>query len=493
MSIKSVYDELAKNRQSYEDRAELSAEVTSPSLFPIDNFSANDGYKSNYVQALGSSGVNALASKLVFSLMPPQGRFFRMSPDSAALGEITGGSADAKAQVYATLSQGEERVLKEIEAQKIRTKFYEVLKYLIVSGNVLIEKIEGKGIKTHSLRNYVVRRGTDNEVVKIILKEVIDSANPPEALEALVNPENKEDKFLYTMYEFVEKKWVRTQEFEDDVVGIEKTWSDVTKLPVKVLGWSFLNNEDFARSYIDEFVGFLVQYNKQTEILLEGAFAQAKIVYTVNPLGVTRKKDLDSAGHLDIIDGKADDVATIQSNKNFDMQPLMGMREETKRDIGKKFLDNGSVQRDAERVTAEEIQTMSRELETTLAGSFSLLSVDLLLTIVRWIMIEVDIEDMGDDVEITVGLDALSRNRQAELLMQYVSAVHNLQYQDYLNEGEIVQRLATFMGVNSVDLNLTPNQVQQKRTQAAQAAQAQQMSMSGADTVGKQAVQQGEQ
>jgi len=495
MSLKSQYELIAKDRKAYEDRAEKNAEVSLQSIFPIESFTANDGYKTNYAQAVGGTGVTALASKLVFSLIPPQGRFFRMSPDADALNELSGGNQNAKSEVYSILSQGEAKVLKEIENQNIRTSAYEVLKALIVTGNVLMEKLPNNGIKVHSLRNYVVERGTDGEPVKIILKELISPYNPPKELESFVDvPEegvDPEDLELFTGYIYAEGKWTMTQELEEEVVGKEVTYKDTKKLPVKPLGWSFVNNEDFARAYIDEFLGFLIQFNKSSEIMVEGSFASAKVVYTVNPLGVTRKKDVAGASNLDIIDGKADDVTAIQTMKGNDMSMVMRFREEIRREIGKRFLDNSAIQRDAERVTAEEIQVMAKELETTLSGTFSLLSVDLLRTIVIWIMDELNIES-GDGVgiDITVGLDALSRSREADLLMQYVSAIYQLQYQDYLNESEIVSRLSKYMGVNSVDLNLSPDEVKNKRQEAAQAAQAQQLSMSRANELGNQSVQQ---
>jgi len=488
--IKSQYDKLLDIRTPYEDRAEDYAKVTLPFIFPSDTTNGSTDLEDNLVQSLGGMGVNSLASKLVLSLLPPQGRFFRLQPSSAeALNELTGGDADAKAEIVSILSEGEEQVIGEIERQDIRTAFYTIMRTLIIVGNILVEKKEKSGIKLHTLRNYVIERDSRQKPIDIIIKEVIHKNNLPDVIADYTNDSEKTEFDLYTRFKYEEGKWTRTQEIEGEEVGQEATYDD-DNCPVKALGWNFLPDADYARSYVEDIVGDLIQYQKCTELFVEGSMGNAKQIWTVNPMGQTRKNDVTNASNLDVIDGKAEDVTVIRSDKTYDMSLLANYREELRRSIGKAFLDTGSVQRDAERVTAQEIQMMVRELETGLAGTFSLLANDLLLTIVKWIIDELGIEAGNDvDIKITVGVDALSRNKQADNLMQFVNAIHTLRYNDYLSEAEIVQRLANYMGINSVNLIHTPNEVKQKRSQAAQAAQAQQAGMSQAQQAGQQVPQ----
>ena len=487
--IKQDYDKFSDKRTPYEDRAETYAKVTLPFIFPEESSNGSTDLEDNLVQSLGGMGVNSLASKLVLSLLPPQGRFFRLQPSSAeAMNSVTGGDENAKAEVVAILSEGEEQVLSEIERQDIRTAFYTIMRTLIIVGNILVEKKEGTGLKLHTLRNYVVERDSRQKPVDIIIKESIHKDNLPEELADFNVEEGREEYDLYTRFKRTEGKWIRTQEIEGEEVGQEANYDDET-LPVKALGWNFLPDEEYARAYVEDIVGDLIQYQKCTNLFVEGSMGSAKQIWTVNPMGQTRKSDVTGASNLDVIDGRADDVSVIRSDKNYDMALLAQYRDELRRSIGKAFLDTGSVQRDAERVTAQEIQLMVRELETGLAGTFSLLANELLLTIVKWIIEEVGLEvDNATDIKITVGVDALSRNKQADILMQYVQTIHTLRYNDYLSEAEIVQRLANYMGINNVNLVLTPKQVQEKRAAAAQAAQAQSAGMAQAQNPNEQQV-----
>ena len=485
--IKSQYEKLLDDRTAYEDRAELYSQVTLPFIFPSDTTDGSTAMEDNLVQSLGGMGVNSLASKLVLSLLPPQGRFFRLQPSSAeALNDLTGGDEDAKAEIISILSEGEEQVISEIERQDIRTSFYTIMRALIIVGNILVEKKENSGVKLHTLRNYVVDRDSRQKPVDIILKETIHKDNIPDVIADYTNESEKDEFDLYTRFKLEDGKWIRTQEIENEPVGQEATY-DMDNCPVKALGWNFLPDANYARSYVEDIVGDLIQYEKCTKLFVDGSMGNAKQIWTVNPMGQTRKNDVTGAENLDVIDGRAEDVTVIRSDKTYDMSLLAQYRDELRRSIGKAFLDTGSVQRDAERVTAQEVQMMVRELETGLAGTFSLLANDLLLTIVKWIIDEIGIETGSDtDIKITVGVDALSRNKQADTLMQYINAIHTLRYNDYLSEAEIVQRLANYMGINSVNLIHTPNEVKKKRSQAAQAAQAQQAGMSMAQQAGQQ-------
>ena len=57
-----------------------------------------------------------------------------------------------------------------IESDNDRVAFYEALKLLIVSGNVLL-KLTEDGLRVYRLENYVVKRDNQGKILKIIIKE----------------------------------------------------------------------------------------------------------------------------------------------------------------------------------------------------------------------------------------------------------------------------------------------------------------------------------
>lgn len=483
MSIKERYEKLATERKDYEDRAESNSELTIPAIFTDEAFTGKDSLVDKEVQSLGGMGVKALASKLVMSLMPPEGRFFRIRPHSGAMNELTGGDSNAKAQAISIMSQGEEDVLAEITKQDIQTKFFTLMQYLAISGNMLIEKLPKDGLRLHSLRNYVVKRNSRGKPIEIIFVEKVVNSDLVDFGIELAEDEEAE---LYTRVYLEEKdRWIQEQEVNGDIVGDEKTFSS-KKLPYNPAVWELLPNESYGRAYVDDLRPDLMQYQNCIKMLVEGSIAASKTVYMVNPLGQTKKKDLAEAANLDIIDGREEDVTTPKTNKNYDFQQISQLIQDYRMSLGKAFLDTGSARRDAERVTAEEIQMMIRELETVLAGTFTHFATNLLEPIVQWIIDEVGIEvGDGTDINIVVGADALAKSRETEKTLQFVNILHSLKYNDYVNEGEVVTRLANSIGINQVNLVLTPAQVKEKRVASAQALQAQQAGMAGMASAGQ--------
>ena len=60
-----------------------------------------------------------------------------------------------------------------MEVSNDRVAVYEALKNLIVSGNVLL-KVTETGLRVYRLENYVIKRDNQGNVLKIIIKEVVN-------------------------------------------------------------------------------------------------------------------------------------------------------------------------------------------------------------------------------------------------------------------------------------------------------------------------------
>ena len=64
----------------------------------------------------------------------------------------------------------------------------------------------------------------------------------------------------------------------------------------------------------------------------------------------------------------------LQTDKQYDLRVVVDAIQRFEERMSFAFLLNAAVQRDAERVTAQEIRYMANELETALGGVYSLLS-----------------------------------------------------------------------------------------------------------------------
>ena len=109
-------------------------------------------------------------------------------------------------------------------------------------------------------------------------------------------------------------------------------------------------------------------------------------MFLVNPNGVTRADALARAENGAIVAGNAADVEALQVGKGADMSVALQTVQLPERRINYTYLTNESVQRDAERVTAEEIRLMAESLEAGLAGAYSMLSQELQLPLIKRIL-----------------------------------------------------------------------------------------------------------
>jgi len=486
-SIQGLYNKLTGERSNYEDRAELSARLTLPSLFPIEGSNGTSRFATNRVQSLGGKGVNHLAAKLVLALLPPAGQFFRFEPDADAADDLTEGDENAKMKITAMFSRQENNVREEIKSQDIRVPLFKIMRLLIVTGCVLVEK-EKDGLLYYNLRDFVVERDGKGKVVRIILTEKVSVFDVVDKLSEEAKRSIADDTLTldsYTMSEFDGKKWTVTQTVMEEEM-FTKTYTE-SRFPFQVLDWSLPVGESYGRSYIDELEGDMVQYQMLTKAISEGAILAAKSLIFVNPLSSkgTRKRSVATANNGSVLTGSADDITSFTLDKNYDFKTPSEVRLDLKRDIEAAFLMERSIQRDAERVTAEEIRKLSQELETAFAGLYALISELLLKRIVVWVMHDMGIKLGAAKINIIVGIDALSRNAEAVKLDNILGRFANFGYMNRISQTEVMGRYTTFEGVDPTGLILDDEAFEKQQKKAAEA----QMQQSAAQEGGALAAQ----
>ena len=486
MIAKEVYEQLITTRKSYEDMAMELSKLTIPYLFVDDGASSTTKMTDNYASRYSAIAINTLASSMSLTLLPPSGSSFRFDPDSKAMEEFTQGDANARAGIMALLGTQMARVNKEIENQEIRPQFHEILQAMIAVSPVVVEKVKGEGIKWHSLRNFAVKLDSKGEPLVIVVRETLHKEDLPIGIEI---DEEADTAELYTMCQLMDKKWTVTQSIGSEPVGKESSYAK-DMLPYVYLGWTRQKGDTYHRPYAEQYKGILEDYSSINKILIEGGLIASKSLIMVNPLGTTRKKDVADSKNGDVIDGRADEVTAFQLGKNYDFQIPMQMRAELTQQIDRAFLSRQGTQRQAERVTAEEVRMNAQELEKNLSGIYSTMSKKFNKWLIKHIMKELSIKFDTIDVNVITGLDALGRNMESVKMDNYMMRIANLGLNRWLKEDEILTRYASYEGIDTVNLIKTPQEVQQEAQQAQEQALQQQMLSSGAQTLGENAVPQ---
>ena len=485
MSHKELYESLSTTRKAYEDRAKEISKLTIPYLFVDDGASESTLIEDTYASRYSAIAINALASNMSLTLLPPSGSSFRFDPDNKAMEDFTRGDANMRAGIMALLGTQMARVNKEIENQEIRPQFFELLQCMIAVSPVVVEKVKGNGIKWHNIKTFAVKLDTRGEPLVLIVKETLHKEDVPKGIEI---DEDADTADLYTMCELKDNKWTVTQSIDNEIVGNESTYAK-DMLPYVYLGWTRQKGDTYHRPYAEQYLGILKDYSNINKILIEGGLIASKSLIMVNPLGTTRKKDVSDSKNGDVIDGRSDEVTAFQLGKNYDFQIPMQHKNELIQQIDRAFLSRQGTQRQAERVTAEEIRQDAQELEKSLAGIYSVMAKKFNKWLILQIMEELNIKFDSIDVAVVTGLDALGRNIESQKMDNFMTRIANLGLQTWLKEDEIISRYASYDGIDTVNLVKSPNEVATERQQANEQALQQQLLTSGADSLGKSAGQ----
>lgn len=381
----AMYVRLVPDRQAFIDRARENARYTIPAIMPPEGTTGDTRLPTPF-QSIGSHGVNTLSTKLVMTLLPPNSTMFRLSVTDKVVEELAQ-DKDQRAAVEKKLNEIERSVSDEIEGLSIRAALTEVMKHLIITGNCLLYLPKSGGLKFFRLDSYVVQRDYEGNLLRVIIKEMIAKEALPEHVRKLIEtqsdlPSDEQDQLekscpIYTVFERKGDRLELRQVVKDIVIPSSRGSWPIDKSPIMPLRWSYLSNEDYGRSYVDEYIGDLTGAEALSKAIREGAAAAAKVNPMVNPVGLTRAQDIANAENLEVISGRREDVSMLQFEKQADFSVAQTVLQDIIGRLTHAFMMNKSVQRQAERVTAEEIRALVSDIDDVLGGIYSLLAQDL--------------------------------------------------------------------------------------------------------------------
>lgn len=478
-TAKQVYERLKTDRNNYTDRAESCAQFTIPALFPKETDNASSTYKIPH-QSFGARGVNNLSSKLLLALFPPNSTFFRLDMNPILKANVSQQDPQMQQEIEAAMMKMEQRILKYIETSQIRVTIKEALNQLIVAGNCLLylPPKEG-GAKLYRLSSYVCQRDALGKVLQIVTVDKLMFGTLPQDVKDMLDSDGKQWRVtdpveIYTHVYLEGDTYYSYQETEGKPIQGTEQQFPYDKSPWIALRFVKMDGESYGRSFVEEYLGDLKNLDGLQEAILNYAAIAAHILYLVNPGGLTQARRIAKAKTGDFVPGRKDDISVLQLDKSTDIMIAKNTVDAIEQRLSYCFILNSVVQRDAERVTAEEIRQVAGELEDTLGGTYSILSQELQLPLVKRIMAqleangEIPTTQQGDiEPSITTGLEALGRGHdynKLEMLQQSISTLPGAE--QYINVGAFIKAKATSLGIDTTGLIKTDEQIQQEQQQA---------------------------
>ena len=484
---KAMYTRLETERFQFLQRGRDAARLTIPTLLPEndDPFGQYFDLPEPY-QSTGARGVNNLSAKLMLALFPVNAKFFRLAIDEGALEELQA-FRQSETQVQQALSDIEDLLLDDFEAMGLRTKLYEALRQVVTTGNALIHVPTGRPPRVFRMDSYCVERDPRGNVLTIVVRQQVSPLTLDEKMQAAIGidkmthntPGGSKLVEVFTMVRRAkngrgEPIWKEWQEVEGMVIG-GVTEHAIHRSPWIPLRMYTADSESYGRGHVEQYYGDLRALDTLSQALQEGSAAAAKVIMLVNPDGPTRIRKLAKAENGDYVPGRGEDIHPMQLNKFNDFATVRQVMTDLKRDLGLVFMLNSTVQRQAERVTAEEIKQVALELTDTLGGTFSLLSADLQLPLVNIMLGNMQDEGRAPQLPeqvrpvIVTGLDAIGRGHDLARLDEFLLGAMQTfgpEVAQFINVGNYLQQRAIALGIDTEELIKPPEQIQAEQQQA---------------------------
>lgn len=493
-------------RGPYLQAAHRAACLTIPSLFPdAGDASEADRYRKDLTtpwQGLGARGLNNVASKLLLTLFPPSQPIFKYQISPTLTEGIEDDEQVSKevSQIEKLLAQREIELSELIESDAIRPALHEAVRQLLVSGNVLIHLPDRGGMRVFRMNRYVVRRDSYGTVVEAVLKETMSRDTLPDSVREWMENEfpyrpkgtldgSRQDEVdLYTHIKLAPggKSYDVVQEIDGlPVPGSEGSYpSDAPEFIF--LRLTRVDGEDYGRGLIEENIGDLTSYDALQQSIITTAANQADLKWLVDPNGQTNVRQLREAAAGEFVAGRRKDIEALTVEKFGDMRSATDVRDDIKVSLSFVFLLNSAVRRSGERVTAQEIREVARELEDSFGGIYTILSQDLQLSVVKRYERRAEranqLTPIPKDVVkpvIVTGLESIGRSHDLDKIRLFFDELTRLAAIDpelgrYIHTAEFINRIGTALAIPQKGLVRSEEEVmaemQQQEQQAQQAA-----------------------
>ena len=492
MTARKRYDALSSGRSEFLNVAVRCSKLTLPYLIREDQGLTTHEKLITPWQSVGAKAVVTLSSKLMLALLPPQTTFFKLQVRDDKLG--TELPADIKSELDLSFAKIERMVMESIAASTDRVTIHQAIKHLVVGGNALLF-MDKDNIKHYPLNRYVVDRDGSGNVIEIVTKELINKKLLPGAVQQQLGSKlndvndntssiNSEDVEIFTHCRRENNRMVWHQEVFDMVIPGSQGKAPLSANPWLVMRFASVDGENYGRGRVEEFLGDLRSLEALSQALVEGSAAAAKVVFLVSPSSTTKPQTIAAAGNGAIVQGRPDDVSVIQVGKTADFATASNMASVLERRIAEGFMQLNI--RQSERTTAEEVRLTQLELEQSLGGLFSLLTVEFLVPYLnRKLMVlqrTGELPKIPKDLvnpTIVAGINALGRGQDRESLTAFITTIAQTIGPEamltYINPEEAIKRLAAAQGIDV--LNLVKGMEQQQEEADAQAEQQEEQMM----------------
>lgn len=491
-TLSSLYKHGSQHdRTHFLERAYRSSTLTIPSVLPRED-QGRDQLPQNY-QSIGARGVNNLSAKLLLTLFPTQLPFFRLAVDPYVKRELAsqnpGSEEETIQEVQASIDKNlgliEETARIEFETGGWRPVMSEAMRHLLIAGNGCVLKTDN-GIQFLDLRKFVVKRDPEGNLVHVVAHQLIDRQRAAELMPAGYNLSDAQDtdevrgasnKKSVSLYTGAVRTPGGSFEFWQEIDGVKlsrpRTYRE-DRLPIIPLRFTPISGENYGASYVEEYDGDLLALEMLSRSMTEASLIAAKSLILVRPGAAITPRTVATAPNGAVKQGNPEDVGAFKLDKQVDFSVAERRAAAIEQRLMLSFLI--TFQRQAERVTAEEVRQVIQQLEDGLGGVYSGLAANVQKPIVDFILAEVlrrpNVPKLPKEITpvVTTGLDAITRGQMAQKLMQAGAIAQQVLGPENairaIDDRATMTQIFTSVGLNADELLKSAEQIQMEQQQA---------------------------
>ena len=398
---------------------------------------------------IGPRLVNNLSNKVVEAMFPHTRPFFSVNMSMEVQKKIRQEAGEEALAQIASDARKEARWVEDYAMSKMNLVKYrpiavEVAQHLIVTGNALKRRMPNGRNVVYGVRDFGIRRDITGEPRECVVrdqvmfdelpdlvKEAIKAERPATAKPSVGStaPTHKADKlWLYTRFWKEGNRWISEQECEGYLIQNSRMGYSMRDVPITALTWSLPRGYNYGRGLVEEHAVVFHNLDKTGEALFDIFQISADIKFVVNPASLLDVVALNNSRRGSFHSGMPEDVGALSNDKAKELNVLAAAVERMERELSLVFLMGTGAVRDAERVTAYEVQLNALELETAFGGLYSRLALDWQQAEAEYLVGQLKIPSLDKkelfDITITTGMENLSREGA---LQNFRAAIMDLQ------------------------------------------------------------------
>ncbi len=476
-SAEAQWGELDGSRQDRLLRAQELARLTAPEVFPVFGRTNTSSSQLDY-QSIGAIATTNLTSKLTTALFRPTVPFFRILPGDKLTNDMQK-NGQVSESLNPVLAIMERNAAKMLDVYGQRPKLYSLIKHLIVTGNVLAHF--GKdSIRVIGMRNYVVKRDYLGRPHTVIVRERILpselSTDLQEYCQQDLNGLSKVDWFTRIWREpngsYASDQWLGGKLLPDE---FNSHWSEAT-CPWRPQVWSLADEDDWGTGLAEEYLAALSACSILARATTIGAVLGAEFRILVAGNSATNLQAISTSQNGDVLPGTSKDISILSGGNAESLKTAMVLLDKYEQQVSRGFLLHSGTVRDAERVTAREIDMDNQELSARFGGLYPTLGATLQPPVAHWCLNQANTPIGKVDLKLQVlsGLDALSRNQDLANLrgaLQDMATIGQLppELQARLKMDDVSAAIGNGWGVDFTPYLHTQAEFQQMQEQQQQA------------------------